>query len=98
MPKMLTIKKKPDGDVVIRTYPIEGMDRDQYYGQLTNAATLTLVSSVIEQRKGMLESLAILLGAFRQAEDALYEFFADGENLSDEDLDAISEVIRDDPS
>lgn len=62
-----------------------------------SAAECALACSVIRASNGFLDASRKLLSAFKTAESSLVEFFSDGENLSDEDIDKIADVVLSDP-
>lgn len=58
-----------------------------------SAAGCAVACSVIRASNGYLDASKKLLSVFKTIESSLVEFFADGENLSDEDIEAIAEVV-----
>ena len=88
---ILTVTQDDDGFTVL------------FVNQPTNeeglsAAGCAVACSVIRASNGFMDASRKLLSAFKTVESSLVEFFSDGENLSDEDIDKIMEVITDDPS
>lgn len=65
--------------------------------EILNAAGCAVACSVIRASDGFLDAYRNLLSAFHTVESSLVGFFSDGENLSDEDIDKITDVILSDP-
>ena len=61
-----------------------------------SAAGCAVACSVIRASEGYLDASKKLLSVFKTIESSLVEFFADGEHLSDEDIEAIAEVVLND--
>ena len=55
------------------------------------------LGSLFDGIGGFLDASRKLFSAFKTAESSLVEFFSDGENLSDEDIDKIADVVLSDP-
>lgn len=61
-----------------------------------NAAGCAVACSVIRASNGYLDASKKLLSVFESIESTLAEFFSHSENLSDEDIEAIAEVVLND--
>ena len=61
-----------------------------------SAAGCAVACSVIRASEGYLDAAKKLLSVSKTIESSLVAFFADGENLSDEDIEAIAEVVLND--
>lgn len=61
-----------------------------------SAAGCAVACSVIRASNGYLDASKKLLSVFKTIKSSLVGFFADGENLSDEDIEAIAEVVLND--
>lgn len=89
---LLLINKEDDGSIRIQ------FGDEKPHNEGVDAAGYALLCAIFESSKGMLDASSRLLNVFKELESVLLEYYADGENLSDEDIDKIMEVVTDDPS
>ena len=89
---LLLINKEDDGSICIQ------LGDEKPHNESIDAAGYALLCAIFESSKGMLDASSRLLNVFKKLEDVLLEYYADGENLSDDDIDKIMEVVTDDPT
>ena len=91
MAKLLTIKRKDDGEIAIREHAIPGFTPDELNEMMLGALTAALVCCIAKQSEGLLDAHSLLLHEVEQADGMLHSAFRN--RLSDEDVEKLAEVI-----
>lgn len=88
---IISVKRENDGYTV--SFPVDHPKKDAM-----DAASCAAVCAVLRAAKGYLDASKMLLDVFKTAERSLCRYYLESGNLSDEDIDAIAEVILNDKS
>lgn len=91
MAKLLTIKRKDDGEIAIREHSIPGYTPEELNEITLEALVVSLVCCINKQADGVLDAHALLLKVFEKADGMLHSLTRNA--LSDEDIEKLSEVI-----
>lgn len=91
MAKLLTIKRKDNGEIAIREHAIPGFTPDELSEMRLEALTIGLVCNIASQTEGVLASRVLLLKTYEKAEDMLNNLTRN--RISDEDVDKLKGVL-----
>ena len=91
MAKLLTIKRKDNGEIAIREHAIPGYTPEELNEMTLESLTVALVGCIAKQSEGLLDGLAMLMKTYEKADGLMHSAFHN--RLSDDDIDKLAEVI-----